>query len=72
MQKTNKYLSGDSHLEVDSKWWLHRVAAKHRDRAPRVVRLPNGGDGWVIEGKPPRQVASYLLGGKCRDYCQTF
>ena len=72
MQKTNKYLSGDSHLEVDSKWWLHRVAAKHRDRAPRVVRLPNGGDGWVIEGKPPRQVAADLYGGKGREAWQPF
>ncbi len=72
MQKTNIYLSGDSHLEVDSKWWVPRVAAKYRDRAPRVVRLPNGGDGWVIEGKPPRQVAADLYGGKGREAWQPF
>ena len=72
MQKTRKYISGDSHLEVDSKWWVHRVVEKYRDRAPRVVRLENGADGWIIEGKPPRQVAADLYGGKGREAWNPF
>jgi len=72
MNGTKGIISGDSHVEVDSKLWVHRVDQKYRDRAPRVVRLPNGGDGWVIEGQPPRQVASDLYGGKGRDIWQPF
>jgi hypothetical protein len=38
------YISGDSHLEIDPKWWVDRVPAAHRERAPRLIRLPDGGD----------------------------
>ena len=67
-----QYISGDSHVEVDSARWVHRVEAKYRDRAPRLVRLPNGGDGWVIEGRAPREVSADLYGGKGRDVWQPF
>ena len=42
-------LSGDSHLEIDSKHWINRVPALHRDRVPRVIKLPYGGDAWIAE-----------------------
>ena len=46
-----KIISGDSHLECDSKWWIDRVPAKYCDRAPRVIHLPDGGgDAWLVEG----------------------
>ena len=61
-----KIISGDGHLEIDSKWWVDRVPKQHRDRAPRVVRLPDGGDGWIIEGLPLREVPQDLYGGKGR------
>jgi predicted TIM-barrel fold metal-dependent hydrolase len=64
--RTHKIISGDGHLEIDSKWWVDRVPAKHRERAPRVVRLPDGGDGWIIEGLPLREVPQDLYGGKGR------
>lgn len=67
-----RYISGDSHLEIDSKAWLHRVPAQHRDRAPKVVRLPDGADAWVIEGQKPRAVPSDLYGGKGRDRWRPF
>ena len=72
MARTYRYISGDSHVEVDSKRWLHRVDERYRDRTPYVVRLPNGGDGWVIEGRPPREVSADLYGGKGRDVWQPF
>ena len=72
MTRSYRYISGDSHLEVDSKRWVHRVAASFRDRAPRLVRMENGGDGWVIEGQAPRQVSADLYGGKGRDTWQPF
>jgi uncharacterized protein len=65
-------ISGDSHLEIDSKAWLPRVPERYRDRAPRLVRLPEGGDGWVVEGQPPRQVPADLYGGKGRDIWRPF
>ncbi|MEE8519154.1 MAG: amidohydrolase family protein, partial [Dehalococcoidia bacterium] len=52
MSRTYKYISADSHLEVPFDRWTHRVPAQYRDRAPRVVQLPEGGDAWVVEGRP--------------------
>jgi uncharacterized protein len=66
MSSDYRYVSGDSHLEIDSKWWIDRVPAAHRDRAPRVVRLQDGGDAWLIEGRPLREVPSDLYAGKSR------
>lgn len=60
-------ISGDSHLEVDSKAWIHRMPEKYRDRAPRLVRTATGGDAWVIEGMAAREVPSDLYGGKGRE-----
>lgn len=65
-------ISGDSHLEIDSKAWLPRVPAKHRDRAPRLVRLEDGADAWLVEGQPPRTVPADLYGGKGRDVWRPF
>ncbi len=63
-----RVLSGDSHLECDSKWWIGRVAPKHRDRAPRVIHLPDGGgDAWIVEGSPLSVVTKPLYGGRGRD-----
>lgn len=60
-------ISGDTHLEVPTDRWTRRVAEKHRDRAPRTVRLENGGDGFLIEGEAVRENAFDLYGGKGRD-----
>src|SRR5439155_23835885 len=51
------FISGDSHLETHPKHWVDRVPAKHRDRAPRVVRLPGGTDAWLVEGAPVRPIS---------------
>ena len=47
-----KPISADGHLEVKPERWSHRVPARYRDRAPRSVTLPDGGDGLLIEGQP--------------------
>ena len=67
MARTYRYISADSHMEIDSKWWLERVPAALRDQAPHVVRLPDGSDAWLVEGVPLRQVPFDLYGGKGRD-----
>ncbi|HUY07450.1 MAG TPA: amidohydrolase family protein [Acidimicrobiales bacterium] len=59
-------ISGDTHLEIDSARWVHRVDSVHRARVPRVVRLPDGGDAWLTEGVPLREVPQDLYGGKGR------
>ena len=43
--------SADSHLEISPDRWTSRVPAKFRDRAPRLVKLPDGGDGIIVEGQ---------------------
>ena len=30
--------------------WTARVPSKHRDQAPKVVSMPDGGEGWAFEG----------------------
>jgi uncharacterized protein len=61
------FISGDSHLETHPKHWVDRVPAKHRDRAPRVIRLPGGTDAWLVEGTPVRPISwGDLYGGKGR------
>src|SRR5207302_5338242 len=67
MARSYRYISGDSHLEIDSKNWIPRMPAKHRDRAPKLIRLPDGGDAWLVEGKPLREVPNDLYGGKGRE-----
>ena len=46
-----RVISGDSHLEFDPGRWTPRVPAKWRDRAPRRITLPSGGDGILMEGR---------------------
>jgi predicted TIM-barrel fold metal-dependent hydrolase len=61
-------ISGDSHLEIDSKHWIDRVPANYRGQAPRLVRLPDGSDAWAINNKVARPAAAAdLYGGKGRD-----
>ena len=44
-------ISADSHINEPADLWTSRVAAKWRDRVPRVERFDEG-DAWVIEGMP--------------------
>ena len=62
-------ISGDSHLEIDSKCWIARVPAKYRDQAPRLVRQPDGSDAWTINNNKITRpaAAADLYGGKGRD-----
>src|SRR6266478_5826861 len=46
-------ISSDGHLEVRPERWTPRMPAKHRERAPRTIKLPDGGDALLVEGQPP-------------------
>ena len=61
------YISGDSHLEIDSKYWIERVPAVHRDRVPHVIKLPDGGSAWLAENSPLTENPFDLYGGKGRE-----
>jgi predicted TIM-barrel fold metal-dependent hydrolase len=52
MAREYRLISSDGHLEVPPERWVHRVPPKYRDRAPRTVHLPDGGDALLIEGQP--------------------
>jgi len=63
-----RYISADSHLEIDSKHWLDRVPEKYRDLAPRLVSQADGSDAWMIGDTIKRPAAAAdLYGGKGRD-----
>ena len=67
VEQLPRVISGDTHLEIDSKMWLARIPERHRDRAPRVVRTPEGGDAWMVEGAPLQDMVFSLYAGKGRD-----
>src|SRR5438132_1266125 len=46
-------ISSDGHLEVRPERWTQRMPAKHREHAPRTIKLPDGGDALLVEGQPP-------------------
>ena len=50
--RTYQVISADGHLEIPPDAWLRHVPSAHRDRAPRLVQLPAGGEGWIVEGMP--------------------
>ena len=52
MARTYRYISADGHFESPPEFWTHRVAAPYRDRAPRTIKLADGRDAIVEEGRP--------------------
>jgi predicted TIM-barrel fold metal-dependent hydrolase len=52
MTRHYQVISCDGHLEIPPEPWVKHVPEEHRDRAPRLVKLRTGGEGWVVEGSP--------------------
>lgn len=63
---TRKYqvISADGHVEVPPEYWVKYVPKKWQNRAPRLVKLPEGGEGWLIEGQPLLHNGQNISGGK--------
>lgn len=62
------YISGDSHMEVDTAAWTVRVPEKYRDSAPKLVHLDDETDVWFIDGKKDRLAnPADLYAGKGRE-----
>ena len=72
MARQYRYISADGHFESPPEQWTHRVPKQYRDRAPRRIKLANGGDGLLIEGRPLMYCGTSLYGGrKPEDFDQT-
>src|SRR5437763_16246946 len=55
-------ISADSHLEIGPDRWRDRVPEKYRDRAPRLIQLPDGGDGILVENGPVLVIFAHNAG----------
>jgi uncharacterized protein len=56
MARQYKCISGDGHIDLNPDIWRDRVQAKHRERAPKRVKMPNGSDAVVIDGGKPNTI----------------
>jgi predicted TIM-barrel fold metal-dependent hydrolase len=52
MGRKYQVISADGHVETPPDVFVRHVPERHRDRAPRLIHLPEGGEGWLIEGQP--------------------
>src|SRR5271163_4921849 len=52
MGRKYQIISSDGHVETPPEPWVKFVPEKYRDRAPRLIHLPdNKGDAWLVEGQ---------------------
>src|SRR3990172_4096126 len=64
-----RVISADCHINEPPNVF-DRGPAPLRDRAPRMLRAPDGGDGWSFDGRPPKRsfgveaMAGRTVGGK--------
>ena len=66
MARTYRIISSDGHVETPPQAWTKYVLEKYRDRAPKLVQKDEGGEAWVIEGKPELPNSLNLTGPKTR------
>jgi predicted TIM-barrel fold metal-dependent hydrolase len=52
MTRRYRVISCDGHLEIPPDAWVRHVPDEHMDRAPRLIKLRTGGEGWIVEGSP--------------------
>lgn len=62
MTRTYEVISADAHIEAPPVW-AERIPEHLRDRAPRIVSLPEGGDGWQLGDGEPAPLGLQLTGG---------
>jgi predicted TIM-barrel fold metal-dependent hydrolase len=59
-----KIISVDDHVIEHPRVWLDRLPARYTDDAPRIVKLPDGNDTWLYEGKQSGNFALNAVAGK--------
>ena len=66
-------ISSDGHLEVLPVRWSVRMPVRYRDKAPRTIKMPDGGDALLVEGQEPRPVPFLdLRAGRSNETWQPF
>lgn len=50
-----KLISADNHINEPRNLFLDRFPAHLKDKAPRVIEGADGGEGWSIDGSPPKR-----------------
>jgi predicted TIM-barrel fold metal-dependent hydrolase len=64
MARTYRVISADGHVETPPEAWVKYVPEAYKERAPRLVKLPEGGEGWIVEGMPMLHNGQNISGGK--------
>jgi predicted TIM-barrel fold metal-dependent hydrolase len=59
-----KVISVDDHVIEHPRVWLDRVPARYADAVPRIVKLPDGNDTWLYEGRQSGNFALNAVAGK--------
>ena len=49
-----RVISADNHIIEPPHTFTEYLPPQYKDRAPRILRGEDGGDGWSFDGKPPR------------------
>jgi predicted TIM-barrel fold metal-dependent hydrolase len=57
-------IAADSHIEVAPTGWVERMPKEFRDQAPKVVKLPDGGDAVQIGNGQPAPLGLQITGGQ--------
>ena len=73
MGRKYQVISGDGHLETPPDF-VAFLPEKYKDRAPKLIRLPDGGgDAWLMEGMPLTYASQNLQGrGKVKFAGQSY
>jgi predicted TIM-barrel fold metal-dependent hydrolase len=63
-------ISADNHIVEAPHTFTEYLPTRFKDRAPRIMRGPDGGDGWSFDGKPPRSTfgLNAVAGRSYEDY----
>ena len=62
MGRKYQLISGDGHVETPPEAFVKYVPKQWVDRAPKLIHLPSGGEGWLIEGMPLLQNGQNITG----------
>ena len=57
-------ISVDDHIIEPPDVWTERVAANHRDLAPRVVERDDGAEAWIVNGEPQPTMGLNAVAGR--------
>ena len=59
-----RIISVDDHVIEHPRVWIDRLPAKYEEVAPRIVKLPDGNDTWLYEGRKSGNFALNAVAGK--------